>query len=70
MEDWGARLPDLHFAAVDLMIRDLTQPAAPGNHWVLEVNGAPGLVNFYYPWEGEPQDVAGRLVERLMVDQW
>ena len=60
----------MHLVAVDMMMADPTQPAEPGNHWVLELNGAPGLTSFYYPWEGEPQDVAGALIERLMVDQW
>ena len=70
VEDFCGRLPDMHLVAVDMMMADPTRPAEPGNHWVLELNGAPGLTSFYFPWEGEPQDVAGALIERLMVDQW
>lgn len=70
VEDFCASLPEMRLAAVDMMMRDATQPAAPGNHWVLELNGAPGMTSFYFPWEGEPQDVAGALIERLMVEQW
>ena len=70
VEDFCGRLPDMHLVAVDMMMADPTRPAEPGNHWVLELNGAPGLTSCYFPWEGEPQDVAGALIERLMVDQW
>jgi D-alanine-D-alanine ligase-like ATP-grasp enzyme len=70
VEDFCGRLPDMRLAAVDMMMHDVTRPAAPGNHWVLELNGAPGMTSFYFPWEGEPQDVAGALIERLMIDRW
>ena len=70
VEDFCGRLPELHLSAIDMMLSDPAAPAAPGNHWVLEVNSDPGLTSFYFPWEGEPQDVGGALIERLMVERW
>lgn len=70
VEDFCARLPELHLSAIDMMLSDPRAQAAPGNHWVLEVNSDPGLTSFYFPWEGEPQDVAGALIERLMAEHW
>ena len=70
VEDFCGRLPELHLSAIDMMLSDPAAPAAPGNHWVLEVNSDPGLTSFYFPWEGEPQDAGGALIERLMVERW
>ena len=70
VEDFCARLPELHLSAIDMMLSEPAAPAAPGNHWVLEVNSDPGLTSFYFPWEGEPQDVGGALIELLMVERW
>ncbi|HEY0833818.1 MAG TPA: hypothetical protein VGE72_07910 [Azospirillum sp.] len=63
-------LPGLRVAGVDTVIRDPRAPAAPGNHWVLEINSAPGVVPFHFPWEGEPRDVAGAIVDRLVAGDW
>jgi D-alanine-D-alanine ligase-like ATP-grasp enzyme len=70
VEDFCGRMPELHLSAIDMMLSDPAAPAAPGNHWVLEVNSDPGLTSFYFPWEGEPQDVGRALIERLMTDRW
>lgn len=59
-------IPGLVVAAVDMMAADRRRPAAPGNHWVLEVNSSPGVVLYHYPWEGESQDVSGAIVDRLI----
>ncbi|GAB6845796.1 hypothetical protein JCM2811A_47980 [Methylorubrum rhodinum] len=40
-------------------------PAAPGNHWVLEINSSPGIGDVLHPWSGEPQDVGAMLVAFL-----
>lgn len=58
--------PGLLYSGVDIVIRDTSQPAAPGNHWFLEMNTSPALSSFYYPWEGEPVDVAGDIVDLLL----
>jgi D-alanine-D-alanine ligase-like ATP-grasp enzyme len=58
--------PGLRVAAIDMMIGDRSQPAAPGNHWILEINSSPGVLPYHYPWEGEPQDVSGALVDLML----
>lgn len=61
-------VPGLHITAVDAMITDIAQPAAPGNHWILELNGSPGYSPFCAPWEGEPVDIAGMIIDYLATD--
>ncbi|RZJ96529.1 MAG: hypothetical protein EON88_07155 [Brevundimonas sp.] len=61
-------VPGLHVTAVDAMIADIRQPAAPDNHWILELNGSPGYAPFCVPWEGEPIDVAGLVLDYLATD--
>jgi D-alanine-D-alanine ligase-like ATP-grasp enzyme len=70
VEEFCRRISALRLTAVDMVIQDLAAPAAPGYHWALELNGAPGLTPFYFPWEGEPQDVGGALIDRLLAEPW
>jgi D-alanine-D-alanine ligase-like ATP-grasp enzyme len=65
-----AAIPGLRLAAIDAVLAAMEQPAASDNHWILEINSAPGVVPFHFPWEGEPQDVCGALVERLCRGGW
>ncbi len=30
-----------------MMVADRSRPAAPGNHWVIEINSSPGISDFY-----------------------
>ncbi len=55
---------------IDLIVGDIAAPAAPGNHWVLELNSSPGLLPYMYPWEGPPADVARAIVERVKAGGW
>jgi D-alanine-D-alanine ligase-like ATP-grasp enzyme len=58
-------VPGLVHGAVDMMVGDRRVPARPGNHWVLEVNSSPGVLDFHHPWEGRPQDVCGAILDLL-----
>lgn len=60
-------IPDLVLTAVDVMVANYRQPATPENHWVLDVNSAPGIANFHFPREGEPSDVAGHIMDWLLA---
>jgi len=60
----------LRVTAVDTKILDPTAPAADGNYVVLEANSSPGMVPFHFPWQGEPQDVAGALMDGLLLPDW
>lgn len=60
-----AAMPNLVTATVDMKIVDHLQPAAPGNHWVLEINSNIGVLPYHYPWEGRPQDVTGAVLDLL-----
>ena len=59
-------IPALVVAAVDLIVRDRSCPAALGNHWVLDVIGSPAIADFHHPWEGPVQDVGDAIVRWLM----
>lgn len=60
-----AALPDLVTATVDMKVVDCTQPAAAGNHWVLELNSNIGVLPYHHPWEGPAQDVTGAVLDFL-----
>jgi D-alanine-D-alanine ligase-like ATP-grasp enzyme len=62
-----AAIPDLVLTAVDVMIADYRQPATSANHWFLDLNSTPGIVNFHFTREGEPTDVAGQIVDWLLA---
>lgn len=63
-------LAGLRVTAVDTKILDPRVPAAADNYVVLEANSSPGMIPFHFPWVGEPQDVAGALVEGLLRPDW
>ncbi len=58
-------VPGLYFSGVDIVIADIYAAATEDNYWILELNDTPGIAPFYFPWEGDVVDVAGRLVELL-----
>lgn len=60
-----AAIGGLRIAAVDTVIGDPAVPPRWGAFWILEINSSPGLAGFYFPWEGEPRDVAGPVIDRL-----
>ncbi len=65
VEEACKTVPGLHFSGVDIVIADPTQPAQPDNHWILELNGSPGILEYYYHWEGTVIDIAGSLLDYL-----
>jgi D-alanine-D-alanine ligase-like ATP-grasp enzyme len=58
-------VPGLHFSGVDIVIQDISQPASPDNHWLLELNTSPYITSFYYPWKGNTVDVAGKILDMI-----
>ena len=62
-------VPGLHFSGVDIIIEDITKPAAKENYWLLELNVSPATSGFYYPWKGRPVDVAGLLLDYLAQER-
>ena len=60
-----ATIPGLKIAALDMMVVDRAQAAAPGNHWVLEINSSPTITDFQFPWTGVAQDVPGMVIAFL-----
>lgn len=59
-------VPGLLFSGVDIIIRDISEPAKAGNYWILEMNTSPAITSFYYPWEGDTVDVASDIVDLLL----
>lgn len=62
-------IPGVFLAAVDTIIADPTRPAGPDNWSVIELNTAPGLIGFHFPWEGEPQDMVGAVLDWLATGE-
>lgn len=64
-------LRGMKVGAADVVLLDHTAPCRPETYRVLEVNAAPGMVHFHFPWTGEPQDVAGAIIALLLHgDRW
>jgi cyanophycin synthetase len=55
----------IRVASVDMKVLDPERPAAPGNHWILEVNASSGLMPFHYPSDGPEQDISGLILDYL-----
>ena len=55
----------LRIAAVDAILLHPGRPAAPEGYAVLELNASPGMVQFRFPWEGPPVDLAPIIVDAL-----
>lgn len=55
-------IPGLNYAGVDMIAEDITADPTSDNHVVTEVEFSPGPVSMF-PWEGEPIDMAGPVLE-------
>ncbi len=58
-------LPDLVICGVDITIPDATKPATADSYHILDLNCCPGFSTAHYPWHGQPQDVAGAILDYL-----
>ena len=56
----------LAITALDVMVADHTRPAAADNHWILDVNSAPGIATFHFVHEGRPAEVADAILDWLL----
>lgn len=61
-------VPGLAITAADVVVADPGAPAGPCNHWILEMNRNPGVTPYHFPWRGQPQDVAGAILDFLESD--
>ncbi|NED97155.1 hypothetical protein G1H11_17795 [Phytoactinopolyspora alkaliphila] len=59
-------IPDIAVCGVDLMIADISVPAADGNHHFIELNTTPGLRGHHQPSVGVSRDVAGMIIEHVI----
>lgn len=62
----AAAIPGLGLAGVDILTHDLTAPATPDNHIVLEINSRPGIRSHHFPDRGRPRDVARLIVDHVL----
>lgn len=60
-----AAVPGVRISAIDMKVLDRHAPASSRNHWILELNGSPGVLPYHHPWEGRPQDVIGPILRHL-----
>jgi len=49
------------------MVADYGKPAAADNHWILDVNSAPGIATFHFVHEGRPAEVADAVMDWLLA---
>ena len=56
-----AAIPGMRYGGVDILARDITQPAAADNHIVGEVEFSPAPLS-QFPLEGQPRDMAGAVM--------
>ncbi|NED95446.1 hypothetical protein G1H11_08975 [Phytoactinopolyspora alkaliphila] len=61
-----AAVPGLGLAGVDILAHDLTKPAGPDNHIIVEINSYPGIRSHHYPDIGTPRDVAKIIVDETL----
>ncbi len=59
--------PGLAITALDVMVADCRTPAAAGNHWIMDVNSAPGIATFHFVHEGRPAEVADAVIDWLLA---
>jgi D-alanine-D-alanine ligase-like ATP-grasp enzyme len=60
-----AAFPGLDLAGVEIVADDLTAPAGPDNHVVLDLQAMPQLAIHHFPAAGPGRDVAAAVVDQL-----
>ena len=63
-----ACFPNLPYAGLDIMTKDISLPAKPGGYWILEVNSLPGIGMHCAPATGKSQNVASMVVNTLFPE--
>lgn len=58
-------VPGLRYSGVDLLVPDISKPAAGQKFAVIEVNSTPDLALHHYPMEGSSRDLNGALLEDM-----
>lgn len=61
-------LPRIDIADYDIIVRDMEVGAEPGNWVVVEVNTDPMLALHLYPFEGQPRNAVGALLDSLFPE--
>jgi len=61
VEHAADQLPGLGLGGFDVLL-DREGDEKP---WILEINASPVISPHYFPWEGEPRDVAGLILEAM-----
>ncbi|MGB3023081.1 MAG: hypothetical protein WBB50_13280 [Methyloceanibacter sp.] len=61
------RFPGLTLCGADVVIADASVAATASNHHFLELNDDPGFAAHHHPLVGNSRDVAGAIVEYLML---
>jgi cyanophycin synthetase len=61
----AARVVGMDICGVDLVLRDISEPAAKRGGGIIELNAAPGLRMHHFPSEGRPRDVGSAIINML-----
>ena len=61
----AARVVGLDIAGIDLVVEDISQPLAPQQGAIVEVNAGPGLLMHLKPAQGSPRPVGTAIIEHL-----
>lgn len=63
------QIPGLTVCGVDVMIEDITRPAAERNHFFIELNTTPGIRGHHKPSVGMSRDIAGQIIDYVVAKQ-
>lgn len=62
-------LRGLKIGAADVVLLNHAAPCTPDTYRILEINSSPGMVNFHFPWDRNPQDVASSIISLLLYGE-
>ncbi|NQV12939.1 MAG: hypothetical protein HQ530_01415 [Parcubacteria group bacterium] len=61
-------IPDLAYAGIDYLTKDINQAPDSDNYIVIEVNGSPMLSMHHVPFEGKTRNVAKAIIDMLFPE--
>lgn len=68
LQEIAELLPPIDIAGYDVIVRDMEIGAELGNWVVVEINTGPMLALHLYPFEGQPRNVVGALLDSLFPE--
>ena len=61
-------IPDLSYAGVDILSKDITKKQKARSYVILEINNEAGIDIHVYPWKGKSRNAAGALIDLMFPE--